>query len=292
MSLGYISNYHPTSDSSHHLNQLYPNYIITDDYILFTDSEIEQGYLTDNKKVVEIYTEAFLSKYEHTTPYIDKFSDILMLKSHNIKIFNNKINKIIFVDTFGCAVTTHLTLDMWDQIAKPDVPNRDYLRDTTYQYYSETYNKIGDRLCQFSTAGSLTYFVNNGIVETMPKEFAYPLNKENRVKVLKSIYQQMLGKTSHLYIIDDTKIHFSDGFGIELFEKENNTGLLQIYYETENSMMHYSGNLNFNVDDPQIVYDLSDFLNCFLISDYCLSEEKSLKFLLEEIHRCEMLPDD
>ena len=64
-----------------------------------------------------------------------------------------------------------------------------------------------------------------------------------------------------------------------------------MYYLSENCKLTYCGNLNFASDDPETVNEFSNLLDCFILSDYCYSNEKSLEILKEEILRCQMLPD-
>ena len=291
MSLGYKSNYYPSSSSDIHFSLLYPHYLITSEYIMHIDLPIGKAFVSKSQSVIKRYTDVFLEKHEKTVPYVRKFNDILMLKESNISVFDSQIDRVIFFDNIGCIVTSYMTLDMWDQIAKPDVPNRNFLRDTTFEYYQNTYNKIKSKTCNLASRNSLTDFVDKGIIETMPREYANPLSKENRIKILEILYDRMSKEGNHFYLIDDNKIRFGAGFGIEAFEKTNKRNYMQFYYETENCPMHYCGNLNFCIEDSTTVVEFAEFLRCFIASDYCYSEEKSFEIIREEILRCKMLPE-
>lgn len=292
MTLGYSCNYTMSSGNEYHINFIFPHFLITNDSLLLMDPYANKGFITRNKSVIKQYTDIFLEKFADTKPYIEKFDNILSLKEQNANIFDTiNITKGTFLCPIGCAVTHFLTLDMWDQIAKPDIPNRDFLRDTTYQYYQKTYAAIRKNQCQLSTRESLSDFVDNGIVESMPREFAYPLAKKNRIIVLEKMYEEFLNDNCQIYFINSNKCRFCQGFGIEIIEGEKNSACMQVYFQTENCMLHYCGNMNMFIDDSITTREFLKFIGTFIASDYCYSKEKSLEILREEILRCKMLPE-
>ena len=292
MHIGYVCNYFPLSKQKLHLNFLFPHYIITNDYILIIDLFNETGFLSANKSVIEKYVKVFLNNFEKTTPYIIRLDDIMKLKEINASYFARGIEKTTFLHSFGCFATAYLELDMWEQIAKPDVPNRNFLRDTTYKYYQETYGAIDKDLCNISSKESLAEFVDYGIIKSMPREFAYPLNKENRVKVLEKMYNRFQSDDLFFYLYNDTDLKLGSEFGIEIYDNTFIPSHMMLYYPTENCQLHFCGNLNFLLDDAATTHDFAEFVNCFALSDYCYSKEKSLKILQEEILRCKMLPEE
>lgn len=292
MHYGYVSNYSKSAKHDLHLNLLFPHYIITSSYILLIDLYTSSGLLCRNPVIIEAYSEDFLKKFEETIPYIKKYNDIMMLKEVNVDIFARGIGKPTYFHSFGCFSTAYLELDMWDQIAKPDVPNRNFLRDTTHKYYSSTYGAIDKDLCNISSRESLTEFVDFGIVKSMPREFANPLNKENRVKILEKIYKRFQSDEMGFYLYDDSHLKLGNDFGIEIYDNITGYSHMTLYYYTENCQLHFCGNLSFLMDDTSAIHDLSDFIKCFVASDYCYSKEKSLEILKEELLRCKMLPDE
>ncbi len=292
MRSGYNCNYQPSIIQQSHLNLIFPYYVITSKYLLVFDSYNTMGLLNSDKIVVKKYTEAFLTNFESTMPYINSMEDILDFKEDHLKTFSKGFSKASFLHSIGCIITPYLDLDMWDQIAKPDVPNRNFLRDTTYQYYQQTYAIINYNLCSISSKESLIDFVDNGIVLSMPKEFAYPLNKENRVKALQNLYDFFSNSPNvFFYLFDNSKLNLDNSFDCEVYESPLNTSHLIISIISKSRKQTYCGNLNFRSDDPETVSEFSDLLDCFVLSEYCYSREKSLEILKEEILRCQMLPD-
>ena len=51
-------------------------------------------------------------------------------------------------------------------------------------------------------------------------------------------------------------------------------------------------NVDTQTTTVKATHDFVEFVNCFALSDYCYSKEKSLKILQEEILRCKMLPEE
>ena len=293
MSLGYISNYFTSSSNEVSLSIIYPFYIISTDYILLFDRYSGKGILCNNQAIIEQYTEIFLEKFAETTPYINKYNDILMLKEKNTSIYKNGVEKITWLHEFGCYATMFLTLDMWDQIARPDVPNRDYLRDTTYQYYKWIFTSQISNTCNISGRNSLKEFVDHGIIKSMPREFAFPLSKENRVKVLESVYDLYASDDSlNFYFFDDAKLNFCHNFGIELYDNVSRPSSMSFCYSVEDCALHYCGNFSMQIDDSKTIHEFAEFINCFITSKHCYSKRKSLEFLKEEILRCKMLPEN
>ena len=292
MHSGYNCNYYSSATQQLHLNLVFPYYVITSEYLLVFDFYNNTGILSANKVVVEKYKKAFLTNFEGTLPYINRMENIMDLKEINLDALSKGVSKANFLHDFGCYSTQFLDLDMWDQIAKPDVPNRDFLRDTTYQYYQHAYGSINKNLCTVSSKESLAEFVDYGIVSSMPREFAFPLTKENRIKILQKMYDFYASTNSLLfYLFDNSKLKLGKNFGYEVIENTSNTSHVSMYYLSENCKLTYCGNLNFASDDPETVNEFSNLLDCFILSDYCYSNEKSLEILKEEILRCQMLPD-
>lgn len=291
MHSGYSCNYYPSATQQLHLNLVFPYYVITSEYLLVFDFYNNMGILSTNNVVIEKYTKAFLANFENTMPYIYRMENIMDLKQENFKIYSDGISEGKFFHDVGCFISSYLDLDMWEQIAKPDVPNRDFLRDTTYQYYQQTYASIKKNLCSISSKESLAEFVDNGIVSSMPREFAFPLTKDNRIKVLQKVYDLFQSSNSlNFYLFDNSKLNLGKDFGYEI-SSTTNTSHIQIAYLSKNCQLTFNGNLSFRSDDHETVHEFSDLTDCFILSDYCYSEEKSLEILKEEILRCKMLPD-
>ena len=291
MSLGYISNYTSSPSGIYEQNDLiYPFYIIFTDRVLLVDKELKRGIICDNADFAKHYADVFLNQFKYTDRYAYQCDNILSLKAMNEKLYSSEIESIYSFGTMNCQITTSLTLDMWEQIAKPDVPNREYLRDMTYAYYQKLEECVKN-MTLITSRKSLDDFISNGTVKTMPREYAYPLSKDNRIKLLQIIYDKYREENFDFYLFEDMpSFTMSDNLGIEVISNTKSPSQLNICYETENSPMHYYGNIGLRTDNKIAVQDIANFLECFIISSACHSKEDSLKILKEAIQKCQMMP--
>lgn len=292
MSLGYISNYTAAPSGISEQNDLiYPYYIIFTDRLLLVDKELRRGIICDNADFAKHYADVFLNQFKYTDRYAYQCDNILSLKAMNEKIYSSEIDFFYSFGTMNSQVTPSLTFDMWEQIAKPDVPNREYLRDMTYAYYQK-FEECIKSLTMITSRKSLDDFISNGTVKSMPREYAYPLSKNNRIKLLQIIYEKYQKEGFDFYLFEDTpSFSMSDSLGIEVTSNTKSPSQLNICYETENSPMHYYGNIGLRTDNKIAVQDLENFLECFIISSACYSKEDSLNILKEAIQKCKMLPE-
>lgn len=287
MSLGYISNYSVSPSEIQNQNDLiYPFYIIFSDRVLLIDKALERGIICDNKDFTGHYADVFLNQFKNTSRYAYQCDNILSLKDMNEKLFSSKTENLYSFGAISCHITTMLTWDMWEQIAKPDVPDRSYLRDMTFAYYQK-FKENTKNFIVISVKKSLDEFINNGIVKTMPREYANPLTKENRIKLLEIMYEEFHKDNFHFYLFDDMpNFSINRNLGIEIIRNSKTPSQLSICYETENCPMHYYGNIGLRTDNKAAVDDVSDFLECLIVSPTCHTEEESLKILKEEILKC------
>lgn len=292
MSLGYISNYTSSSSGIYEQNDLiYPFYLIFTDRVLLVDRELRRGIICDNADFTKHYADVFLNQFKYTDRYAYQCDNILSLKAMNEKLYSNEIESIYSFGTMNCQITTSLTLEMWEQIAKPDVPNREYLRNMTYNYYQKLDESIKN-MALITSRKSLDDFISNGTVKSMPREYAYPLSKDNRIKLLQIIYDKFQKDDFDFYLFEDMPgFTMSDNLGIEVINNTKSPSQLNICYETENSPMHYYGNIGLRTDNKIAAQDLAYFMDCFIVSPACHSKEDSLKILKEAIQKCQMMPE-
>ena len=150
-----------------------------------------------------------------------------------------------------------MTHDMWNQIAKPGIRN----------------------------------FVQNGIVEQMPREYAYPLTIENRIKVLEAFRKIITQPENDFYLLKEPYSEYLSNFCLEIFDKsqETNSKDLLIGFSTPNADHHYIGNLAFRISDSVTIGDMQSFLSHLAVSDFCYTPKESLAFIDDEIEKCRFM---
>lgn len=288
MMLGYHVNY-LEADSNHadNLINLFRYYIITENILLLADSELQFGCVINNKQMVDIYAERFNEVFSFTTPLIENTEDIMSLKGNILINCSSSYDFHANFGAFGNCVF-YIDKDMWRQIAKPTVPNREFLISNVYEYY-QTYYQRFNKLIAVMPRSELTRFVDYGIVMLMPKEYADPLTPESRLHVLMSFRDAILSGKESFYLIKDKVLSSSKTNQTELFYSEKGDSTLLFINEIESKQMRFLGNNSMFVKEKSIIEEYKLFLDHLIISGDCYSQKESLAFLEEEIERCMLL---
>lgn len=288
MMLGYHVNYLKV-DSYHtdNLTNLFSYYIITENILLLADSELQFGYVINDKQTADIYAERFNKVFSHTIPLIENTEDIMSLKGNILINCRSSYDFHANFGAFGNCVF-YIDKDMWRQIAKPTVPNREFLISNVYEYY-QTYYQRFNKLIAVMPRSELISFVDYGIVMLMPKEYADPLTPENRLRVLTSFREAVLSGKESFYLIKDKVLSNSKTNQTELFYSEKGDSTLLFINEVESKQMHFLGNNSMFIKEKSIIEEYKLFLDHLIISGDCYSQKESLAFLEEEIERCILL---
>lgn len=282
--LRYPTNYYNT-DSAERINSLFPYYLISSDVCVFADSEFREGYLIKNKVVADAHAERFLASLKNTDSYIDQIGDIMASKELHANLLKDGCEHAYAIETCFCS-PFFLTRDMWEQIAKPDVPNREFLIDSTYEYYCHFRDCINEFTTIISKTGLMS-FVKNGIVSQMPREYALPLTSENRLKVLEKFREHYQKKNNRFFLVKENIFHIKDNIDVEIFDNRNTQNVINMLLaiDSESQPMKFVGNFCFNFSDKNTIIDFLEFINCFTVSGICYTEEESLAILDEEIRK-------
>lgn len=283
--LRYPTNYYNITDSAERINSLFPYYLISSDICVFADSELKEGYVIKNKAVADAHAERFQSVLKNTDSYIDRISDIMESKEHHANILKNGCEHAYAIETCFCP-PFFMTRDMWEQIAKPDVPNREFLIDSTYEYYCHFRGCINKFTTVISKNGLMS-FVKNGVVSQMPREYALPLTPENRLKVLEGFREYYQKENNRLVFIKENVFNIADSIDVEVFDNRNTQNAINMLLaiDSEGQPMKFVGNFCFKISDKNTIVDFLEFIDCFTVSGICYTEEESLAILDEEIRK-------
>lgn len=283
--LRYPTNYYNVADSSERTNSLFPCYLITSDICVFADSGLREGYLIKNKAVADTHAERFLSVLKNTESYIDRINDIMESKERHANILKDGCEHVYAIETCFCP-PFYMTKDMWSQIARPEVPDREFLIDSTYEYYCR-FRKCIDKFTIVISKNGLMSFVKDGIVSQIPREYAMPLTPENRLRVLESFREHYSSEKNRLFLIKENTFRIEDRIDAEIFDNRNTKNAINMLLavDSEAQPMKFVGNFCFNFSDKNTVLDFLEFINCFTVSGNCYSEEESLAIVDEEIRK-------
>ena len=264
---------------------LFPYYVITNELCIFINGNFDSCHIVNNKALADIQAHEFLRKSKNAKKYITIYDDILSCKESCQQIHSVGYDRMYSFGTF-CA-TLYMTADMWEQIARDEIPSRDYLVKSTYEYYSNFAEIYKDKY-HIYLKDSIDDFINYGIVKNIPLEYTHPLTPENRLRVLENFKKRLLKTKQRFLLVKDPRIENLKDVSIEVFEKSDNEKIkfLSFYSMTEAAPMRYLGNINCNIDEPKTIEEFLQFTKYFSVSGACYTYEESMAILDDAIERC------
>lgn len=269
------------SDIEKRRDIIFPYYYVTDELCLFASGDLSCGFVAKNRRFADIYAGQILSAIEGMTSIVSISQNIMDVKNNLMKVIPYTEKTSYTIESDLC-ITFFMTIDMWDQIAKPDVPNRNFLRDTTYEYYQAIKKAQKSTLVIHSYEGTQK-FTNDGIVFQMPAEYADPLTVENRAKIYKSMIEYY-SDDSHDFRLSKEGV-FSNKIAVDITDKYSDRKHVISYLYSY--LTNFTGNANISIDDTDINNELIDFMNYLIASPYFYSKEESLNLLKEEMTKLE-----
>ena len=267
---------------------LFPYYVITDELCIFINGVFDSCHIVRNKPLAEIQAQEFLRKSKNAKNYITIFDNILACKESCMQVHSAGYDVIHSFGTFCPA--PYMTEDMWEQIAKEDIPSREYLVKSTYEYYHNFLKVFKDKHFLYLKE-SIYEFINEGIVKTIPYEYANPLTPKNRLKVLENFRKHIIKTNQEFLLIKDLRIENLKDISIDVFEKSDNDNIkfFSFYAVTDIAPMTYLGNINCNIDELKTIEEFLQFTKYFTVSGACYTHDESMSILDDAIERCKAI---
>ncbi len=267
---------------------LFPYYVITDDLCIFINGSFDSCHTVKNKPLADIQAQEFLKKSKNARNYITVFDDILSCKDSCMQIHSAGYDTMYSFGSFCSAL--YMTADMWEQIAREEIPSRDYLIKSTYEYY-HNFLKIYKHKTHVFFKNSIDDFIDNGLTISIPKEYIVPLTPKNRLKVLENFRKEIVSSNQKFIIIKDVFAERLKNIAVDVFAKSNdeNAKFLSFYTITESAPMHYVGNINCCIDESKTIDQFLQFARYFTVSGVCYTPEESLAILDDAIERCKAM---
>ncbi|MBQ2829392.1 MAG: helix-turn-helix domain-containing protein [Clostridia bacterium] len=284
MDYGCITRYYNAPSSpEEHIDLLYPYYVITREFTFLISVDFERSFIVRNEEFADENAEAFIEKEKNTKKYVNIYDDVLDCKENCKEIHSLGFDTLMTFGTF-CA-TLYMSEDMWEQIAKSDLPGREYLIKSTYEYY-QTFGKAFKNISYVYTKESIDEFVRTGIVKNIPIEYAVPLTPENREKVLAKFKKAAMH--DNFRVVKDGYLGSIKNVSIEVYKNETGDSQkhLTFFSETENAPTHYLGNVGCNIDEQNTIEDFLEFTRYFLVSGACYNSKESLDIIDDAIEKC------
>lgn len=275
--------YNAPSAPEEHIDLLYPYYVITKEFTFFISVDFEKSFIVKDEFFADENARTFIEKEKNTKKYVNIYDNVLDCKENCKEIHALGFDTLMTFGTF-CA-TLYMSEDMWEQIAKTDLPGRDYLIKSTYEYY-RTFAKEFKNISFVYTKESIDEFIETGVVKNIPIEYADPLTYENRFKVLTK-FRKIITQ-ENFRVVKDGYLGNIKNVCIEVYRNESGDARkhLTFFSETENAPTHYLGNVGCNIDEQNTIDDFLEFSRYFLVSGACYSAEESVAIIDDAIEKC------
>lgn len=270
-------------------NEFYPYIVISDDGILFANKALDKGYYIRNKAVSDLYADDFcrlLSRMKISSQIYDDILDVKELVQKNM--FNKKIHRVVTNNFCAIAFMIH---SEFEELARENLPERDYLIDTTYAYYRAFFESSDSHRFIINLEG-LTDFCETGIIHEMPLSYSRPLSVETRVNILKRIVSCIKETPSRFSVnffkgsnFGNLEINLDVESGVSK-ENEDETSLI-VMSADKTQKNYFPGNYLFLSTDKNTNCDFNEYFDLLSISSYVMTKEESLAAIEDRVLRLE-----
>lgn len=282
-----ISYIDESTASNKNNREFYPFYIITDDSVLFANKTLDTGYYIKNPQLADLYAKNFINICKLMKVNSQIHDDILNVKEPISKyLFNKQVHRVI---NNSLSVVAFMTRDDWAELARDELPNREYLIDTTYEYYQEYFSSIGTHIFVAPIDG-LDDFCENGAVHEMPVEYSKPLSVETRIALLERIVDYMNNR------LDKYKLNFIRN---KNFEKNDILLTIESVFDSnadykttlitmscsEAQKTYFPGNYLFLSTNLDAITEYNTFFDILRISDKMMTKDETVAALQDRILR-------
>lgn len=269
-------------------NEFYPYAMIADDSILLANKGLDKGYYLKNKDIADMYANDFCHIIKGVNANSQIYDDILNVKEIIQKnIFFKKVHRVITSNFFAIAFMNY---DEFEELAREDLPERQYLIDITHAYYREFFNSTD--LHKFIIShDSITDFCETGIIHEMPISYSRPLSLETRLNILKRIIQALEetpSKVSLNFLKNSKPTDFEINLDIETGVSKDSDNITSIVMSGDESKTNYfPGNYFFLSTDKNANSDFNDYFDLLSVSSYVMTKDESLEVLKDRALRLE-----
>lgn len=281
------TSYIDDGSSARSKNTLFPYVIITDNYVLFSAKDLKSGYCVKNSELADLYAKEFSGLCKRMKVNSQIHDDILNVKEPISKyLFKRQTHRIV---NNSLSVVPFMTRNDWEELARPDLPDRGYLINTTYEYYHEFFDSIETHIFLAPLSG-LINFCETGIVSEMPPEYSTPLSVKTRIALLERIieYIKYHPEKYKLNFFKTTTIDASEPvFSIEsAFDPKADCKTTLITMSADKTKKTYfMGNYIFLSTDKDAVTEYNTFFDLLRVSDKVMTRDETLAAIEDRLLR-------
>ena len=194
-------------------NELYPYFIITDNYLILFNHKSACGMFITEDSIIRSTLTMAETVLEECTPLATYHADIFELKSSITKVSSNKLSY-----AFGnSACIIPFMPEFIERIAADNLPNRELLVKIAIDHYKKLGYHSGAVMFPQS---ALERFAAEGRVCNFPLNWTKPMSFEDRQTVLEILKGFAEGENPKIRILYDQSMGLSDKFlSMDIFER-------------------------------------------------------------------------
>lgn len=269
-------------------SDFFPYFIIADEYLILTNSDFSDGVFLKNCLLSDAYAKKYVKAFENAKAFTHHYDDIFTYKESyekEITWFLKEKSHYAFANDFPSA--DFMSFDMWEQVARENIPQIEYLKSSVYRFYKNYMESIK---CYgyIIPRSALANFSRGGVILQVPTNLTYPLSLENKLKILKNAREFFQREGNMLFVFrDEGNFSFEEPF---CFDGEiTSTGIASTHLSKINPTVQtrFIGNIGVFFNEQNICRAAKEFFDILSVSSYCYTQKESIEILDEEIRRLE-----
>ncbi len=271
--------------------QLYSFLIVTDDIVLLAKKDFKKGYYIRNRDLADMYATDFEILCKSMKINSQVHDNILDVKAPISKsIFGRQLHRVA---GSNICVIPFMTTEDWDELARDDLPDRDYMIATTRAYYKEYFDGIETHAFITPLSG-LIDFCEVGLVREVPTDYSKPLKVETRIAILERLAKFIKEHPDKykINILKNNKYEKTDVImSIESASDprpEVETSLIAMASD-QSIEGYFPGNYLFISTDSDSIAEYNDFFDLLSISNRVMTKDETLATIEDRILRLKYL---
>ena len=250
-----------------------PYYIIIGRYLILLDRTLSAAQVQTNPEIIDLYQKYFKQLTEECQPFNSYSSDVLHILQDSID--NTSEDGLYNIMAQPC-LGHYYTGQIVEKYIRHEIPQREMVIEKGIQRFERLVNLKSHYYIMFDESG-LRQFTADGIVLEMPLEFVKPMEPEDRVQMLRSLYRDIESGAINGCIVDQEKLQIPPFLSIVCDPKYG----LHIYAIQGYIDGDYACNLH--IQEPGIGAAFTNFIRALPKSSFVYPKEKTLRILEELI---------
>lgn len=271
--------YYAAEDITKDISLAMPYYLCTSKRLITLSADFNTAVLYNDSDIKDAYYEGFQKSLSHTTPFIRQLADCSDMVSIHLKALSDSGQVTNVIEPQPCFAK-YYTHKMIDEHLRPEVPDRDTIKQALYKFY-DGYNDIAPGVKSFFSIEGLKYFIATGIMADLPPRFALPFTLDERKYLIKSLRDDIKTDNIIARVTDPSKFLISSLASIQLYKSK---GIMFLAADNNSIVSCYIG-------EQSICDAFYDFFESLPESELVFSKEETIKVLDELIKQLENLGD-